>query len=271
MAKKPVRQVAKAGKRPVAGNVRKDGAVRTAADLRREQVAAREAYQGPSQLPGGNMGNGDLVQTPNGPVWVPHGAPMPDNVFEMRAGDTGRVSDLGQPQTNPNTNLYQYRQNGMANPDQTPDTPAPWDFPGTYDANPAQAQPVPGYNTGGDPTGSSPYSGNTVQPGAPNMGAPPGGTFDGSPNAAQPLPGTPPAPGPANPFAGSPNAAQPLALPQQPPQQSPGQLQGLLAAYGYTTGPNGELLPIHLRQGNSPFQNQPGQNQVPGYQVPGFP
>lgn len=270
MAKKPVRIIQKSGKRPNANTVRKIEGVRTAGDIRREMVAAQNAYQGQDNLPGGIGNNGDLVQTPNGPVWVPHGSAPPANALEMRAGETGRVSDLGQPQTNPNTNLYQYRQNGMANPDQTPDTLAPWDFPGTYDANPAQPQPIPGYTTGGDPTGSSPYSPNTVQPGAPNMGAPPGGTFDGSPNAAQPPPGTPPAPGPANPFAGSPNAAQPLALPQQPPQGG-GQLQGLLAAYGYTTGPNGELLPIHLRQGNSPFQNQPGQSQVPGYQVPGYP
>lgn len=246
---------------------------RTAAQERlARQRAERAAVQSaPDRLPGGIGFNGDLVQTPNGPVWVPHGEADPANALEMRAGPAASVG-LGQPQLDPNSNLRRYQANGRLT-DPTPPMPANFDFPNTYDPNPGQTPTIGGYN-GMPPPASNPFNPNVgpqpgpQQPPPPGMGPPapggaPPGPAPGAPGAGPGAPG-----GPNNPFdpnVGPPAPGAPIGIPNQPSQ-----LQGLLAAYGYTTGPNGELLPIHLRQGASPFQNQPGQQQHPGYTVPGF-
>lgn len=253
---------------------------RTAADILRAQRAERQSYSGPDRLPGGLLGNGDLVQTPNGPVWVPHGEAPPANALEMRAradAPQGRAG-MGQPQLDPNSNLSRYRERAMNNGPGAPPMPADFDFPGTYDPNPVTPL-IPGYNTGGDPSGVNPFQpqpgiggGQGPQPGAIGGGAgpqPPPAQPDPNrpPTSGEPFPSGPGQPGgPPNPFDPNVGPRPPIGLPSQPPNQ----LQGLLAAYGYTTGPNGELLPIHLRQGMSPFQNQPGQQQQPGYTVPGL-
>jgi hypothetical protein len=55
-----------------------------------------------------------------------------------------------------------------------------------------------------------------------------------------------------------------LGLPNQPPQS---QGHNPLASFGYTQGPNGELVPIMLRQGMNPYQTAPTGYQSPGYNV----
>lgn len=222
----------------------------TAAELRRAQVAARARYQGPDRLPGGLLGNGDLVQTTNGPVWVPHGSPMPANALEMRARDDGRVIDLGQPQSNPGTNLYQYREGQRLNPiEQTPPTPAPFDFDHTWDPIQGPVPIVGGYN--------------------------------GFPPAPTPALTTPPPLGtggtdPANPGLGS-GLTPPTPLPGMPNPPAPGgppgggqQLDQVLASYGLMRGPNGEILPVMLRQGMNPHQLAPTP-QGGGYGLLGAP
>lgn len=241
---------------------------RTARDIGREQAAARAAYSGGVQ--GYGIGfNGDLVNTPSGPVWVPHGTAPPADAYENRLAGDGSPQPQTQAQLDPNSNLYRYREQARANTEQTPPMPAPFDFPDTYAANPGPTPIVGGYNDPNQANGPGPRP--VTQPTNPftgGMGPPaPGGAEPGpGPNAPGAGPGAPG--GPNNPFdpgVGPPAPGTPIGIPNQP-----GQLQGLLAAYGYTTGPNGELLPIHLRQGMSPFQNQPGQQGHPPYTLPGF-
>jgi hypothetical protein len=105
--------------------------------------------------------------------------------------------------------------------------PLPYSPP-TPDYQPPQPppQPPPGYQP--------PIS--TLPPGYPGGPLPPpeGGSLPPPPNPWQP---------------GGPQ-------PGQPPQQQPNQF-GPFSAWGYGQGPNGELLPVMLNQGRSPFQMDP--------------
>jgi len=46
---------------------------------------------------------------------------------------------------------------------------------------------------------------------------------------------------------------------------------GPWASFGFTRGPNGEMVPVMLNPGRNPFQQSPTPIPMPGYSVPGYP
>lgn len=105
----------------------------------------------------------------------------------------------------------------------------------------------PPNTSGGIPGGLQP-GGLALNPPPPPMGQqpPPGGAPGGLP-----IPNRPP------PQLGGPEQVPRGGLPNSGPAMDP----NVLASFGYQRGPNGEIMPLMLRQGQNPFQipGQPGR------------
>jgi hypothetical protein len=154
-----------------------------------------------------------------------------------------------------------------------PGTPLNYDWrTSTFQPEGYQPQPV----TNGPPPGWQPPGGASP---LPVTGSEPGWGPNGGPTQpwqnqpwqepiSSPLPGWN---GPLPPPEGQPPSP---GQPQQPSpwQPQPGQQQanqfGPFSAWGYGQGPNGELLPVMLNQGRSPYQMDPTQGLL-GPRQPG--
>ena len=133
---------------------------------------------------------------------------------------------------------------------------------------------LPPPQAGGSGTPGAPSAPGGGYPSIPPQGpAPPGGLPPGVPGGVTLPPPQPGAGGQGGPQVGgepfNPNPGYgPIG--GGPMTQGPMSNPGLLAAFGFTQGPNGEMMPLMLNQGRNPFQHQRDQS-INGFQTMGQP
>lgn len=192
-------------------------------------------------------------------------------------GNYGNV-DAGNWQSSPGpfANRYQVTPDGrvMQNPGYysdpfagRPTMPDVRANPDAYGVDPNDLPPVtppPQTNTGGGgglpPSGGAGGGGMTPPTNLPTPG---GGGSGGIPPATSPY-------GPGGGLGGATGGPQPigggggggpgLALPAGITS-----MENTLAAYGMMRGPNGEIVPIMLKQGMNPYQVSPSMQTLPGF------